>query len=83
VPNRRDLSGFYAELVGNLVFVRKQAGLDQFAMADALGVTRSQVANIETLRSNLNAIQIDKWCAASRCSVSDVWPGSTTERANE
>jgi len=71
---RFSLDGFHAELIGNLVFARKQAGMDQYDMAEMLRVDRSQIANIETIRSNINATQINDWIGACRVSIQDIWP---------
>ncbi|MBS1833487.1 MAG: helix-turn-helix transcriptional regulator [Acidobacteria bacterium] len=72
--NQLPLDSFYSELMGNLIFARKHAGITQLTIAAAIGCSRQEVANKETLRSRITPEQIESWCRACRISVADVWP---------
>lgn len=65
---------WYSCLMANLIFYRNEADIRQEGIAKALGCTRSQVANMETLRSKITAKQIDLWCKACGVHISKVWP---------
>ena len=68
------LAGFNAQLMGSLVFARKEAGLTQLAIAKELGCSRPEIANKETMRSAITAEQIDLWCRACSARIEDIWP---------
>ena len=74
ITNPAQADEWYSTLMGNLIFYRKEAGIRQEGIAKALGVTRPQISNMETVRSRITAKQIDLWCKACGISVTDVWP---------
>jgi transcriptional regulator with XRE-family HTH domain len=65
---------FYCELMANLIYWRKECGLDQDDISRALNVVRPQIANMETLRSRISAYQVKLWCEACKVSIADVYP---------
>jgi transcriptional regulator with XRE-family HTH domain len=70
---------FYCELMSNLIYWRKERGLDQADVANHIGCIRAQIANMETLRSRISAYQIMLWCDVCRVNIADVWPETTRQ----
>jgi DNA-binding XRE family transcriptional regulator len=65
---------FYFDLMTELIFHRKEKSFTQDDMARSIGVSRSQIANLEVVRARISVIQVDLWCKALGISVSEVWP---------
>lgn len=57
-----------------ILTARKQKGLTQQDLANAVGLARSQVANIEIGRSDIPMKTLARFAAALDCSMKDLVP---------
>lgn len=61
--------------VGDLIARRRNAaGLTQLELAQAIGISRPQVANIESGRSDPQVSQLRRYAEALQCQVKDLIP---------
>lgn len=70
---------FYVLLMTELIFHRKECGFTQVDMAIFLGITRPQIANIESTRSRILGHQIYLWCKNCNVDIKDVWDNLLTQ----
>lgn len=68
--------GFYQQLGSRIRDARKAVGLTQAELADAAGLTRASVANIEAGRQKVLVHHLVSIAATTESSVASLLPGS-------
>lgn len=53
---------------------RKAAGLTQYQLSELVGLSRTQITNIEVGRSDLTSNQVRKFAIALSCTPGDLFP---------
>ena len=68
----KELPNFRRAVAMNIQIRRKSIGLTQQNLADLMGLTRSQIANIETAKCSISCEQILYIADCLRCDVSQL-----------
>ena len=55
---------------------RERRGIKQYAVADAIGVSRQTYASYECDSSNMSILQAQKACAFIGCDITDIFFGN-------
>lgn len=69
----------YSELGEKVKLIRKRRGLNQDYLAKVLGLSRSQVSNLESGRRNLSIKQLEKLCEYFKVDMSYFLMSETTD----
>jgi len=64
VANRDKFTDGYKDLIARLVQLRRDAGVTQAAVAEALGTDQSQVSKLERGERRLDVIDYVRYCRA-------------------
>lgn len=69
----------YLELGEKVKLIRKRRGLNQDDLVKVLGLSRSQISNLESGRRNLSIKQLEKLCEYFKVDMSYFFMAETTD----
>lgn len=72
----------YESIGNNIRCIRKQRGMHHNEVAEAIGVTRASVVNIEKGRQRISIDKLLKLCELFGCNAMDILPSKDTYKPN-